>query len=332
MIKNIFLLTGTVIGAGIFSLPFVFQKTKILFHILLIIFTAITVYVSKIYVEVIKASKEKDQLPVYLKKFLGEKIARVSLFLFIFSLIGALTGYLTLIQFVIKNLVFFIIPIWFILLFKKNLTEEINDVLTLILILLLGILISKQLPNEFLTNLFSFPDSKEITLKNIATAYGVILFSLTGFSIIPELDFNKKINLSILLSYFIVLIIYSLFALTQSNVSSFIYKTTVIFAIITSYIPLSIALEETFEKDLNFKTSIAKVLTLTLPLIFTMFLHENFIKAFSITGGIFIALLQILIVFAGLKAKKRSLLEKIVLYFSIIILFLGAFAIVLENF
>ncbi len=332
MITNIFVLTGTIIGAGIFSLPFVFQKLKILFFIILFSLTLIVIYLSKIYVEVIKASKEKDQLPVYLKKFLEKKLSLFSIFLFTFSLIGALTGYLMLVQFTFKNIIFFLLPVWFILLLKADVVEEIDDILTIILLGLLGILIYLGFPGENLSSIFSFPKINELSLKNLASAYGVILFSLTGFGIIPELNLKKSPKLSIIISYLIVFLVYSLFATIKGFLNNFLYKSTVIFAIATSYIPLSLALEELLHKDLKMNKPTSKTLTLILPLILTLISKDNFLKAFSITGGVFIALLQALIVIAGLKAKKRNLAEKVISYLTLAVLILGAAAVLFESF
>ncbi len=331
MFTNIFLLTGTIIGAGIFSLPFVLKALGIYFFLLLAFLALISIFLSLAYLEIIKKEKKRDQLPFYLKKYLGNKLSNISIFLFIFSLVGALTGYIMLVKFAIPNILYFLIPTYLILLLKQDLIKEIDDILTLILLVILLSLIylgnQKIAIFQLLTNL---PNPK-LDFKNIVNSYGIILFSYTGFSVLPELNLKAFPKLSALISYLIVAIIYALFALTGFFANKTLLTAAIIFAILTSYIPLTLVLEETLKKDLSIASLPAKLLSLGLPLVFVLFGEDNFLAAFSITGGVFIALLQGFIVLAFLKAKKQSLITKLLSYLTLIILVLGAIAIIFES-
>ena len=322
MLTNVFILTGTIIGAGIFSLPFILQKTGLLFFIQLIILSLTSIFLSFAYLEIIKKVKKTDQLPFYIEKFLGKKMGFFSKVLFIFSLIGALTGYLMLIKYTIDNIIFFIIPIWLIFLFKKDLIEKIDDGLTFIL---LGLLFALIYINIKPINLSIKP-----SIKNIVDSFGIILFSLTGFSVIPELDLRKNPKMSILLSYLIVTLIYALFAMTKTNNHKLFFNSSIIFAITTSYIPLTSVLEQTLIKDFSFSTSLGKITSLLTPLIFLLIGGKNFLNAFSLTGGVFIALLQILIIFSFLKTEKKFPI-RIIAFFTIALLLIGVLSEILKN-
>ena len=163
-------------------------------------------------------------------------------------------------------------------------------------------------------------------------SYGIILFSYTGFSILPELDFKKSFKLSIFISYIIITIIYSLFATIQDpSVNRLLYSFTVIYAIATSYIPLTIALENTLYEDLKIHPIIAKTISILSPWAVIILGGKNFLTLFSITGGVFIAVLQILIILAFLKKEKRKITTRILSCTILLLLFLGIIAVVFEN-
>ncbi len=330
MLANIFLLIGTVIGAGIFSLPFVFETLGIYFFPLLFALTLISIYLSHAYMHIIKISKKKDQLPAYIEKPLGKFFSETAKFFLIFSLMGALTGYLMLINFAIKNVFYFLIPTWIILLFKRDLIEEVDDMLSFVLIVLLGTVIFTGFKNLSFFSKIIYYIKPHLTFKDLINSYGIILFSLTGFSIIPELNFKKNPRLSVVISYLVIFVIYSLFAFSYYP-KSVLLTLTIVFAIITSYIPLSLVTEEILEKDINLPNKISKPLILFTPVIFFLIGGDDFLTAFSITGGVFIAILQILIILAYMKAKKQKRAELIVSLITLAILFFGLLALVYQH-
>ncbi|GIW62522.1 MAG: hypothetical protein KatS3mg090_0348 [Patescibacteria group bacterium] len=315
---NIFLLTGTIIGAGIFSLPAILSHTGVYFYLLLAGLAFISAYLGIKYRFLINKTKADDQMPAYLSKALGKKWGTTSLILFTLSLIGALTSYLLLIQEQLGSVYLFLGLTWSILILDLKQIKKFDSILTICLMLLVIMLIVSS--KNINLNIVGTTTS----IKYLIKAFGVILFSLTGFSVIPELSKSGKPNLSIKTTYFLVSIIYIIFASTvNTEDKNLILDSVVFFAVITSYIPMSFVLEEVFIKDLKIQKTPAKLTTLILPVIIAFYGIKDFITALSITGGVFIALLQILIISAYLKLKKKLLIsEKIILYLSI-----GVFAI-----
>ncbi len=312
MILNILLLTGTIIGAGMFSLPFVFQKLNWTFPWLLFFLTLVSIYLSYIYIKIIKNTQTKHQLPGYIKIILGKNWGRITSFLLLFSTGGALLAYLILGGKLLGNVFLFYLLVSLPYLLKPKVLEKWSDVLTTVLVIGLIFLIIKNNQN-IKTNLF-YPN-----LTSFVEGYGVILFSLTGFSIIPELKLkNKTIYQSIIFSYTLIFFLYLLFSIFVSPLKSIFFYLIGLLAIISSYLPLSIVFEDILTKDIQFSPIISKITTLTLPIILYFIGLDNFLSIISLTGGIFIGSLAILILLAYIKIKKRrSFIENILLITSL---------------
>ena len=90
-----FTLTGTIIGAGILGLPYVFSQSGILVGIFwLIVLGIIMTFVNLCLGEVCLRTKEKHQLIGYSKKYLSKIGSRLMLFALIFGVYSALIAYL----------------------------------------------------------------------------------------------------------------------------------------------------------------------------------------------------------------------------------------------
>ncbi len=323
IILNIFLLTGTVIGAGIFSLPIIFERLGVIFYLLLFLLGFLTAYLGVKYRHLIDSLKTQNQMPSYIGASLGPLWKKISLILFAFSLAGALISYLLLIKEQIGSIYIFLSFSWAILLLNLKTIKKFDSILTIILLISILFLILQAEGLQFLPQVF-LPES--INLKDFVKAYGVILFSFTGFSVIPDLVKKGRPKTAINTSYLIITLIYLYFAnFVDMKNQNLLLKTVIFFAVITSYIPLSFVLEETLEKDLGIKRIASKAITLATPVVVVLWGVADFISALSITGGVFISLLQILIVIAYIKLKKpRGLLERALLILTCLIFLLGA--------
>lgn len=318
MITNLLLLVGTIIGAGIFSLPYVFQNLHWYYLPLLLFLTIISIFLSLFYLSIIKRVGKKHQLPGYLTIVLGKNWGRLSSFLLLFSTGGALLGYLILGGRFINNTAIFYLVAASGYLFNPKLVEEWSDFLTGLLIIgLLGLILKTIHPFKLK------PTTIETSL--VLEGYGTLLFSLTGFSIIPELDDkDKKIYSSIIIAYTIVFLLYLAFAVFVSPDHSLLLSLIGFLAIITSYLPLSLVFEDVLSKDLLLSKKTAKLLTLILPISLYLLGFHNFLSIFSFTGAVFIGSLSLLILFAYTKIKpKRSLIENLALFLCSITFLIG---------
>ncbi len=91
----VFTLTGTVIGAGILGLPYVFAQSGFFIGMFwLVILTAIIIYTNLCLGEITLRTKETHQLPGYAEKYLGKSGRNWMLFALIFGIYSALIAYL----------------------------------------------------------------------------------------------------------------------------------------------------------------------------------------------------------------------------------------------
>jgi len=89
-----FTLTGTIIGAGILGLPYVFSKAGFLVGIFwLILLGFIMLFVNLSLGEISLRTKKIHQLPGYAEKYLGKKGKIIMFFAVIFGIYSALLAY-----------------------------------------------------------------------------------------------------------------------------------------------------------------------------------------------------------------------------------------------
>lgn len=90
-----FTLTGTIIGAGILGLPYVFAQAGFFSGLFWLIFLGIIMTLTFLYLgEVTLRTKEKHQLPGLAEKYLGRK-GKVAMFLaMVFGIYSSLLAYL----------------------------------------------------------------------------------------------------------------------------------------------------------------------------------------------------------------------------------------------
>jgi tyrosine-specific transport protein len=93
--KAISILLGTIIGVGIFGLPFVAMKAGFLVMVTyLFIISGVIFLIHFLYGEIVLATEEKYRLPGYVEKYLGFKWKNFSFMVIAIGLWGALLAYL----------------------------------------------------------------------------------------------------------------------------------------------------------------------------------------------------------------------------------------------
>jgi len=321
--RNLFLLLGTIIGAGIFSLPISLGRTgTIIFLGLTLSLGYLLGQVNWFYHQVIEKVKDRHQLPGYVRKILGERASFVATICLLFSTLGALLAYLILSGEFISNITplsntqgswLFYIAVALMLFFGGRHLEVLDVFMTIVKVLILGIVILFTFdPGVFKTSLTFFPT--ELGFKNLLLAYGAILFALTGYSIVPELkkdgDVRHSINWAQLISVFIyVFFALNLFPFVQGDsfalgnpLHSFLFNLAGVFGVLTPYLMLSWVSYDLLDKDLGFPKKEALILTLVAPLLLFLIGMHDFMAVLSVSGGVFLGVIAILI--AQMYAKK----------------------------
>jgi len=239
-IKSIFVLLGTIVGAGIFALPFAAMKAGFwIFVFYLLIMIWIVFLIQSFYAEIVLAEKEKKRLPGYAEKYLGMKWKTFSFLVITVELFGAILAYLIIggrflssfFSFYLKGfdgnyllgLLFFFVAGSYLIFKGIKGISWIEFFLFSFLILILLILFFKSFP------FIDFSNFKSFDFRFLALPYGAILFSLWGMAIIPEIkemiasfgfnNLRKRLKTVIFSSTFSAALIYLFFVFIVLGVS-----------------------------------------------------------------------------------------------------------------
>jgi amino acid permease len=343
MYKNLILpaslLAGTIIGAGVFALPFVFVKAGIvtgLFY--LMIFCLVFILIHLMYAEVIIKTNAEHRFPGYVKIYLGKYFFGLANLTSVLGLLLTLTIYLVL------SLSFWqlILPLNF----------GISDIIKILIFWFLGSLaifweVRRIALSEFLITggiiliillLFIFGvfhwgkviTSPIFNFKNIFLPFGVVLFSLAGrVAISTVINYFQKIGQplikarrAIIFGTLIPALVYLLFIFgvlglsaevsedavsgLMGNVNSFILFLIGVFGLVSfwsSYIVIGLDVKNSLKYDLKFPKILAGLIVIFFPLFLFLAGWQNFLFLMGIVGGIFISLEGILISLMWLKTR-----------------------------
>lgn len=337
-INALSMLIGTIIGAGIFGLPYVAAKTGFMpVVVYLIALAAIITLMHLLYGEVVLRTQGKHRLVGYAEIYLGKwgkKAATISVILgsyaalliyiilsgvFLFGFLGdALGGSPAFYSIIIFFASFIFIA------GGIKIVSWIESFLSFLLIAAILIFLAK---GSFLINVSNF--SLAADWSQFFLPYGVLLFALTGGSIIPDLaavldDDERRLKKTIVLGTVIPAIIYLLFiavvfgitgeATTPDAISGLakaygdgfvkIGALVGFLAVITSLLAFGVNLKKTFQYDYKFSQTLSLALTLFVP--FAIFLtgFNDFIRVIGFSGAVAGGIDGILILLMYQKADR----------------------------
>lgn len=373
-LRALAVLLGTIIGAGIFGLPYAAQKAG--FFVALsyfLLMTAIITLIHLLFAEVVWGTPKIHRLPGYVAEYLGEKWKKITFFVLIISFMGALLVYLIVggnfLNYFFSPLLGFSSPELFTLLFfifgsffifrGIKAVSQVELILTFVLLLIFAISFVKIFPSV------DFNNFKNFNPEFIFLPYGVIIFSLWGAAVIPEIkemlvsasgeteksrkNLKKIISLGIILSAVIyIFFIFMVLGSSGKNTSkealsglagvlganSFVLRLGFIFAVVacfTSFLTIGLTLKKILWYDFKVPKNISWFITCFVPLFLFLLGFKNFIKIIGLLGAISLGIEGIIIIFLYYKFLKRKNAKKInpFYYFLISIFCIG---IVLEIF
>lgn len=227
------MLSGMIIGVGMFGIPFAFAHAGFWLGLLeLGVLAAVVTTLHLLYGEIVLGTPGPHRLPGYVKLYLGKKAA----FIGQLSALGGIS--LTLLAYVLLGSIFLRVLLQNVLSFFNEtifavilmaggafinffpLKKEafINGVLTAFLIAFIVVLVIMLFPRVQEINLAGFE------LRNILLPYGILLFALSGGTVIPDVIAvaGKKKNVAraaILVGTLVPAVLYVLFAFTVMGVS-----------------------------------------------------------------------------------------------------------------
>jgi len=329
-----FTLTGTIIGAGILGLPYVFSQSGYLMGLFWLLFIGcVVLYVFLCLGEVALRTRNDHQLPGYAKKYLGKWGERIMIFAFLFGVYSALLAYLVgegtslsvLFTGGSQYAVYFAIGFWFLM--ALMLKEGLRGLKKVQLWGVVGIIVVVLAITGWYFPDINYGNLGQVDYSKVFLPFGVILFALMGFTAIPELELvikghKEKFKRTIIFGVLIPVILYILFSFVfvgvlgknVPQVATLGFGKLVVllgvFTILTSYFGLSFSLKDVFKFDLKLNREWNFILASFVPLfgyfILMYFNWLNFISILGIGGVVSGGLTGISILLMAKQAKKKG--------------------------
>jgi len=340
-------LSGTIIGVGLFSLPYITLKVGIWVMLAyLLILGGLVALIHYLFGKVALKTPDLLRLPGYAEFHLGKWGKRTALLSTTIGLLGALLAYLIVGGEFLSSLfgpifggsnlfyslLYFIIG-FFIIFFGIKIISKIEFWGIILFFAVLVIMFVKGFPHIRIDNLFLGSD-----LYFFFLPYGPILFSLWGASIIPEVEEmlgEKKEPLKkiIPISLLIPIIVYSLFIIlilgitgastTESALTGLkdflgpgLFSLGIVLGLLatfTSFVSIGLTLKNIFSFDLKINKHVSLTITCFVPLFLFLIGIKSFISVISFVGGITIGIdgILILLMYNKISSKKFLVLPLI---------------------
>jgi len=335
-------LVGTIIGVGMFAIPFVISKAGIiLLFIYLPILGLVQHFLNKLYAEIILSTKKKHRLPGYAEKYIGKKGKILTLIIVTLGNYGALLAYIIvggiflheLLNPMLGGNIFIYTTALFILealivLFGLRLITSIELIMTGLLVLVVCLITWRGWGYINISNFTIAPSIRD--WSNIFLPYGPIFFAVGGSTAIPEickLLAHKKENIKSVLAWgtFIAVVtmivfVTTIIGITGINTSpdtlvglhSVLSDGVIIFAlifgllsIITSFLVIAQSVREVFWWDFGIKKNTAWFLACFVPFFLYLAGIENLTKVISLSGAIIGGLAGIVLIWLVFRVKKK---------------------------
>lgn len=343
MSKNFFyavaVLIGTIIGVGIFGIPYVVAQFGFFPGIFYLIFLGIiTLLLNLCYGEIVLRTVKSHCLSGYVEIYFGKKGKYLTFFSIVFGLYGALIAYLIIIGdflFTIFSPIFSGTPLIYSLiffslcalaiLFGLKIIGSIELLMSIFLFLIIIIISISSFSQINIQNLLSFDPSQ------FFLPFGVILFALGGSLAIPLMEdlLEKEKHLlkkAIILGTLIPVFIYILFTFISVGMAGkdigenailslgkFLGQKILLLGIIfgslsitTSFLTIGLALKRIYIYDFGFNKILSWFLAIFIPLFIFLADITSFIQIIGLSGVISMGLFGIIIILCYLKAKTNG--------------------------
>jgi len=326
---------GTVIGAGIFGVPYVVAQVGMAVGALLFaVLTAVILLLHLMYAEVIDRTKEKHRLIGYTQHYFGKKAKDFISFTVIIGVYGGMVAYILLANSFLSTLFgsvagvpfFWGIIFWgfmsIAIVFGLKAVARIEVVMFFLLIAALGIIVAASSSAIMPANYF------HVNLKHILLPYGVILFSLSGLGAIPEIRTfitrnDHSFRNSVISGTIFSAVVTFIFAVTVVGVSglstsrdaisglvshlgpwiAYVGALFGLLAISTSYLINGINIKESYGFDWKISGGISDIITVATPIVLVLLGVNSFIALIGILGAGFGAVNGTMVALLFLKAK-----------------------------
>lgn len=338
MVKALAVFAGTIIGVGIFGLPYLAQQTGFLIiFVYFVVIAFLAIIIHYMLGEVSRDTGRIARVPGYAEEYLGSWAKKLAFIISSLGLTGALLAYLIIggeflfLLFspwiggtvLIYVLVYFILGA-FLIYRGTGAIACFQMIIQAVFLVILVFFFIKGVPHFDLQNILKINPGKTML------PYGAIIFSLWGVALVPEIkemvERKRKRLLqviswgTIIAAFCYLFFIFTILSVSGSNttpdailgfgqkVGHWVIYPGFLFGLITtftSFITLGLTLKKIFNYDLKLSENFAWTLTCFLPLTLYLLGLKNFINVIGLTGAIFLGLEGIMVVYI-----YRSFLRK----------------------
>lgn len=333
----IFSLVGTTIGAGIFSLPYVFFKAGFIIGLFEFIFlVGIVLLIQLIFGEIVLKIRGKKRFISYAEECLGYKWKFPVTISVIFGGIGVLLVYIILagyfLSFIINQSAFFssliFFAIWFLLiLVKPKMFGRVEFIFSFFVILIIALI------SLFNIKYINFNNFTGFNAGNIFLPYGVILFAISGYYVIPEVEDilgseKKKMKKAIIYGTLAPAVFYLFFVLVVLGVSGSLISQDAIsgfsnalnskavllvgsilglLAVTEASLSQGVYIKETFLYDFKINKWLSWLATGLAPFLLFLLGARNLVAVIGIVGALFFAFNAVIILLIHKKLKLSEI-------------------------
>lgn len=334
------ILIGTIVGVGVFGIPFAFAKAGFFTGFLFLVFVgALSLAVNLIFGEIVLRTEKLHQFTGYANIYLGKWVGTLAGFAWFLSIYGALLAYVIVSGNFLFNIFisrFYIDPfVYSVLFFVFAALATLKGLKTVAWFEFFMVLFFSLI--ALLVFVFGIPKIDPANLATLANKefwflpYGVLLFAYAGFSAVPiqkELlkGSPRLLKKAILWGSLIPAALYLIFSVSIVGVAGdttspdvvsglagfldyriiFLISVFGLLAITTSFLALAFALIETFRLDFKFKKFGSWALAVFIPFLLFLFGVRNFIEVISLAGSVAIGIEGMILIMMYKKTKSAG--------------------------
>lgn len=331
-------LVGSVIGVGIFGLPFVFAQAGVgIALIYLVVLAAVNGTLLLAYADIIRNTKGNPRLTGLVRRYLGRgwsHVASISLF---GGSWGALVAYIiiggeflhALFEPLIGGKVFTYQMVFYagcalLVIGGIGFISRLEVAFVMTLLIMLALIMIGSAPHVDIQN-FAYIDS-----SNWFLPFGVVLFAFGGIAAVPEMaqvlgrQKGKMLRPAIITGIVTVSIVYLLFSAIVTGVTGINTTEEAIlglgaavgdwalvvgamiglFSVFTSFLILAVSIMDTMIYDYKWRYYQGWALAVFVPLLVFLVGARSFIGVIGFTGGVLGSFIGLLVLYTYVKAKK----------------------------
>ncbi|HNU96444.1 MAG TPA: aromatic amino acid transport family protein [Candidatus Paceibacterota bacterium] len=332
-------LSGTIIGAGIFSLPYFFIKAGVgLGFAALGVWTLVFIIIHLMYGDLVLRHGDGHRFAGYARIYFGRLGYWISIIMTVVEMFFVLTIYLLLSSSFVSllmpssSVIAQVIVFWGVgtlIIFSGTKRVALFEFIAIAGILAAIVLIAWFGLPGFFQKTFEFASSQPVSWLVV---FGPLIFALNGRPAIPSVMHyfkrigkeEKKSKSSIIWGTVVSAFVYAVFVVgvlgatktvTPDSVSGLIgifptwtilsvFGVLGILSLLSSYFSIGLDVKHSLQLDINFPNYIASILVVLIPILIYLINPGSFISLIEIAGGFFIGLEGIMILMMWRKAKK----------------------------